>query len=91
MSEITQEGNIIANEAARDPAGLVGTNHIMYYLKKTGREGPGANFLSTFNRAIGRQFAGFKRSPFLNNKVITPEHKEMGKCPSLKRKIQNRQ
>ena len=47
MSEITQEGNIFVNinEAAGDPAGLAGTNHMMYNFKKTGREAPGANFI----------------------------------------------
>ena len=45
MSEIAQVGDNFANEAAGDPAGLVGTNHMMYNFKKTGREGPGANFI----------------------------------------------
>ena len=87
MSEITQEGNIFANETARDPAGLVGTNQMMYNFKKTGREGPGANFIINIQQSNRAPVCRVQRSPFLNNKVITSERKEMGKCPSLKEKF----
>ena len=60
---------------------------MMYNFKKMGREGPGANFIILINKVIGRQFAGFKRSPFLKNKLITPDRKEMGKCQSPKEKF----